>query len=247
MPRTLAAFRGGGGEGNLWLLCVFIFQTARICRGCLHEIAGALVRREKENTCFFFLLELFGGWGNDLHADGGNGSGHFSPMRYNRKHSFRVFRFPFSTCHLVSNEIEGSRALKATASLACPSGSLPCQASLCLCDPAPPSRPVRSSSEDTISARLPRFPAAVGRMPHWLQILTLCRKPGWSWCDKWILPATGNTAPAHPLHPALAQAFPRLAEPGQGAGSRAAPRHHLLLPASMLGPGGYICREEPCA
>lgn len=54
-------------------------------------------------------------------------------------------------------------------------------------------------------------------------------------------------SPGPPPAHCTRQPFPVSQSPTQGAGSRAAPRHHLLLPASMLGPDGYICREEQCA
>lgn len=102
----------------------------------------------------------------------------------------------------------------------CSSVSLPGQASLCLCDPTPPSFLVWSSSQAAPLA--PGAPASLQRWdgtPHWLQILTLCRRPSWSWCDKWILPAAGNTALSHPRHTAHASLSPsRRAQPReQGA------------------------------
>lgn len=74
--------------------------------------------------------------------------------------------------------------------------------------------------------------AAVGEQNASLvsDIKLLCWKPSWSWCDKWILPAAEKYSP----HLAPPPRLPNL--PPGALEQKAALRHHLLLPASTLGP-----------
>lgn len=170
-----------------------------------------------------------------------------SPLtRFKRKHFFCVFRFPFSTCHLVFKEKEGSRALRATASLACVLICLPPWPGLAL--PLRPNTPFLSGlvllSGGTVSARRPCFPAAVGRNASLASDINSVPKTQLELVWQMDFTCCWKHSPVPPPAHCTRQPFPISQSPAQGAGSRAAPRHHLLLPASMLGPDGYICREE---
>lgn len=85
-------------------------------------------------------------------------------------------------------------------------------------------------------------------MPHWLQILTSVLKTRLELVWQMDFTCCWKTQPCPtPLHTAHTSPVPILQSPASGAGNRATPRHHLFLPASMLGPNGYICWEEQCA
>lgn len=126
--------------------------------------------------------------------------------------------------------------------------SLPCQASLCLSDLPPPSfllslPPLRGHGEWEAS---PCFPAMVGQNASLVSDINFCAEnPVGAGVTNGFYLLLENTALSHP--PAHTSPFPHLAEPNPGSREqRAAPRHHLFLPASMLGPAGYICWEEQC-